>query len=364
MVRVVIAMGVFVSNMSDRRADAAARVEPRTFANLVLDLIDSFGCKPTPKAYEVFFAYAAKAASPVRAAVDEAAAPDHVLTSFDLARIHHDHFRAPDGDWERQEKSSEAIELTLQEAAALIAAHTTQSREHQQRLRRVSREISDDMTPGQLRRLTDRLVSENDAALRQGADITDKLDGTRARLDTVRAELKAAREDGATDDLTGLKNARGFAAALQAELRRAVANGRQFSLCLIDIDGFQAVNAAHDHRVGDAVLMRIGRILAARIDDCDIACRHGGDEFAVIMPGRNAAAAFRLIEEIRAYIAQVTFTVRGTATEIGPVTASCGIAVLQAAADADEMLAAAAGMLDAAKARGGNCTRSDVAPIL
>lgn len=344
---------------ADENAGGAERVEPRTFANLVLDLIGSFGCKPTPKAYEIFFAYASSAQSTVRAAVDEAAAPDHVLQSFDLDRIHYEHFRSADGEWERQEQSSEAIDVSLKEAVALIADHLARSEQHQSKLRSVSDEISSDMSPSQLKRLTASLASENDAVLRHGADMAAKLSGTQSQFDDLRSELRAARADGVTDELTGLRNARGFAGALEKELGAAVKQGLQFSLCLIDIDRFRVVNETHDTSVGDAVLQRIGRILRSRLGDRDIPCRFGGEEFAIVMPGRNAKSAYSAIEDIRTYIEQLTFSIRGTSMDIGPITASFGISVLQNACNSEDMIAQAAEMVNAVKDKGGNGVRVD-----
>ena len=101
-----------------------------------------------------------------------------------------------------------------------------------------------------------------------------------------------------TDPLTGLGNPRAFDEQLQRELETARADGRQLTLCMLDVDDFKQINDTHGHAAGDSVLAEI----AARLRRSGETFRLGGDEFALVLPGHDAeegcAAARSVIERV------------------------------------------------------------------
>jgi diguanylate cyclase (GGDEF)-like protein/PAS domain S-box-containing protein len=92
-------------------------------------------------------------------------------------------------------------------------------------------------------------------------------------------ELRAAAVE---DPLTGLANRRALAEHLVEAQRRRARNGAPIGLVYLDLDRFKAVNDAHGHDVGDAVLVAAGRRLLAATRAVDTVCRLGGDEFVVL----------------------------------------------------------------------------------
>lgn len=93
------------------------------------------------------------------------------------------------------------------------------------------------------------------------------------------------------DDLTGLRNRRYFEERLREELLRAERAGQKCSLLVLDVDDFKAINDQRGHAAGDEVLRAVGAILSANGRAVDIACRIGGDEFAIILPMTDAEGA-------------------------------------------------------------------------
>ncbi len=129
-----------------------------------------------------------------------------------------------------------------------------------------------------------------------------------------------------TDLLTGLGNRAQLYEELNAACTRlrAAPGEPGFALLYVDLDGFKTVNDTQGHAVGDRLLERIGRSLAAALDGDDCAYRIGGDEFLVMMPGADAAGAEALATKIMAAV--------GAAHDIDVparvrVTASIGIAL-------------------------------------
>lgn len=106
-----------------------------------------------------------------------------------------------------------------------------------------------------------------------------------------------------TDCLTGIKTRRYFLESIHAEWSRASRAGRPFSLMLIDLDKFKAVNDSLGHLEGDLVLARVGRILEQKCRHSNVVARYGGDEFVVLMPETSVEHARTLGERLRTWLA-------------------------------------------------------------
>jgi diguanylate cyclase (GGDEF)-like protein len=85
-------------------------------------------------------------------------------------------------------------------------------------------------------------------------------------------------------------------AELDACLRRSQPSGKQVALVYCDLDGFKELNDEHGHGVGDEVLARFGRVLAASVRGDDVAFRIGGDEFALVLRGCSEQDARSVVE--------------------------------------------------------------------
>jgi diguanylate cyclase (GGDEF)-like protein len=109
---------------------------------------------------------------------------------------------------------------------------------------------------------------------------------------------REARRLADLDALTGLRNRRYFHDTLQRECARAQRYGRALALLVLDVDDFKAINERVGHLAGDAVLAEAATRLRSVLRASDIACRVGGDEFAIILPEAGTGEAAKLYSRV------------------------------------------------------------------
>ena len=152
------------------------------------------------------------------------------------------------------------------------------------------------------------------------------------------------RQLAVSDPLTGLANYRQLTYALDAEIKRYQRTERPFAVVLLDMDGLKKINDSHGHLVGSLALCRVAETLFGSCRAMDTAARFGGDEFAVVLPETDDAAAWHVARRISERVARDG--------EKPPLSVSVGVAVYPRDGDSlDTLLSAADRSLYDSKAR-------------
>ena len=152
------------------------------------------------------------------------------------------------------------------------------------------------------------------------------------------------------DPLTATANRRHFLAQAAQEMDRAIRYARPFSVVMIDIDHFKAVNDTYGHAVGDAVLGAVAAACRTLLRDVDCLGRIGGEEFALLLPETVLTGAIDAADRLRQAIAQAGINLAERRLH---VTASLGVAERRPEeTDFDHLLARADAALYRAKAAG------------
>jgi diguanylate cyclase (GGDEF)-like protein len=134
---------------------------------------------------------------------------------------------------------------------------------------------------------------------------------------------REARQLADLDALTGLHNRRYFHETLAREVARAQRYDRRLALIVFDLDDFKKVNDRIGHLAGDAVLAEAAERVRDVVRSADIACRVGGDEFAVILPESALADADQLYRRIQAAVSARPLAL------VGKLHLSAGVAELR-----------------------------------
>lgn len=186
-----------------------------------------------------------------------------------------------------------------------------------------------------IRSLLAEIESAKDKAIQHALSLEGK----------VAERTRELEEYSRRDPLTGLFNQRYFMESLRRDLARAKRGGQSVAVLYIDVDDFKQINDGEGHLAGDEVLRDLGRTLGGLVRTYDLCCRHGGDEFCVVLPDTGLAGAEDFADRLLSTFGLLRPSV---ALSIGVAVSEPGCAM-----EATELLAAADARMYAAKSAGG-----------
>lgn len=134
---------------------------------------------------------------------------------------------------------------------------------------------------------------------------------------------EALRSRSVRDPLTKLFNRRYLEETLVRELCNGKRSSQNLGLIMLDIDHFKRYNDTHGHDAGDFVLVEIAELVRSKLRGGDIACRYGGEELVLVMPGASKEITANRAEQIREAIEKHEFNYKGK--NLDGVTASLGV---------------------------------------
>jgi diguanylate cyclase (GGDEF)-like protein len=206
-----------------------------------------------------------------------------------------------------------------------------------------------------LQQLLHVIPLRNDASAACLIQITDVTANT-SRERQLRQQTDALRRTTTQDELTGLANRQTFNTALDHEFAKAQKSAQPLALIIGDLDQFNNINLNQSREAGDASLKQIAKIIQNAIGSTDaVAARYGGDEFALILPGYDQAAACNLAKNICLQVSALEIS-NSLYGEKNQLTMSLGVSLLipTAKTDTDTLLSSVEVALYQAKGEGRN----------
>jgi len=177
----------------------------------------------------------------------------------------------------------------------------------------------------------------------------------------VRDVLAEATSKSETDTLSRLLNRGGFERHAEVALRDAVRQGVPVALVIADLDHFKGINDSYGHASGDRVIATFAGFLRDAAADHHVAGRIGGEEFAIILPGTNLAAARLFAEGTRSAFGALPID---SLPAEHRCSASFGVAELSAREGFSDLLRRADEALYQAKGAGRDCVRVSAGPVV
>ncbi len=143
-----------------------------------------------------------------------------------------------------------------------------------------------------------------------------------AQVKSLKADIQDLTEQAHTDSLTGLGNYKHFSEVLDYEMERTHRTDQATTLIMVDLDHFKKLNDTYGHEAGNHALQETAKLLRDGTRKLDVACRYGGEEFAIILPSTDLLTGAQVAERLRQMISNSPIHWQNQSI---PLTASLGV---------------------------------------
>lgn len=323
----------------------------------VFQLSEKHQTAPYPNAYAVWFAYATRSDAELVAEIDELLLSRETISAYDIDLLFQAYLAQDTGTFSTHD-ISQAIGEEIDDVLGVIGQSLEQSAGFTDRLSSFQQAIPEGLSAEGLSTVVASLIDEN----RRMAEITQQLNQGLSRsqemITTLNQQLNEVRTQSLRDALTGALNRRAFDRALEEAVDHAARLNQPLCVAMADLDSFKALNDTYGHQAGDAVLQAFAGVLSAGTNEGETVARYGGEEFAIILPGSDLMTAYNRLVSMKHTFSRMTHQVEGGHQVIPPVTASFGLARLEAGMTLRELMQKADGFLYQAKAKGRNTVQA------
>jgi diguanylate cyclase len=334
-----------------------------TVAQETLDLMRLHGVPPTGANYEVWLGYRLARSSALRETIDARVASGQGFTA-DFNDQLHERFFTGLGASAQIVLAGEQIARDLGQVLAFLKAAETKSGDYGRTLESAATDLNRGMPPEQIRQIVSGLAAATLDMANHNQHLNQQLQRSTQEIETLRTSLESVRVESLTDSLTGLANRRMFDETLRMRIEESRAQRTELCVLLCDIDHFKRFNDTWGHHTGDQILRFLASAMQAHARPDFLVARHGGEEFAMLLPRVTPRAAAQVAEALRGAIQAKRLRRRSTNEDLGQVTVSIGIAQLQPGDTPQGFIERADACLYSSKRNGRNQVTTDATPVL
>ena len=307
----------------------------------------------SPQNYEVWYNYAAGYNPRLNREINEILRNRGTITVEEIEQLNEE-ILSPTRLGERIEKIGGKVSAEVEDVMTIVSSAIGSTSNYSDTLKGASDKLSSACDSGAIKKMVSDLIATTKAFEAANRELETELADRVKQIEELRTSIERVRNESLRDPLTDLANRKRFDQALETSIAESRKTDRPMTLLMTDIDHFKKFNDTFGHQTGDQVLRLVASILRQNVKGRDIACRYGGEEFAVILPRTNLNQATIVAEHIRKAILGKELVKRSTGESLGRITVSIGIAALSPKDDASSLIERADQCLYAAKNRGRN----------
>jgi len=269
---------------------------------------------------------------------------------------------APAKEVARDKSLAEAREIVQAVAASLselVAALSERSQTQDRQLDGHSDAITRALDLKSIREIQETILNEIAAIKNENRELNEGLRNISGQLTVQEKKISRFEEEVMVDHLTLVANRRALDQRLAEEANRSARYGGTFSLMMIDIDDFKALNDEHGHLAGDRILRGVSKLVSGETRTSDFVARYGGEEFVVLLPETDLETATGVAEKLRQSLDRVIFRLEDKRLH---VTASFGVCQFKEGQTIEEFVQLSDDAMYTAKRRGKNrvCTENEI----
>lgn len=314
-----------------------------------------------PRNYELWYSYCAGFNHALNKAVNDILRARGTITPDEINAIY-SRFLAPSRLGDRIEEVGGKISEEINAVVAAMEQTISSNARYRASLSASTTELSGATDAERIRAIVQALIVATEDTESTNRVLERQLADSRKQIADLQESLDAIRLESLTDELTTLANRKHFDQSIERAVEQARDSDDGFSLLLTDIDHFKTFNDTYGHQTGDQVLRLVGLATKQNVKSHDVACRYGGEEFAIILPRTSLDVARTVADHIRVAVMSKELVKRSTGENLGYITISIGVSNYRRDDTVQSLIERADAALYLAKRTGRNrvCTERDL----
>lgn len=311
------------------------------------------GISPTPDNFELWYVYFSGQSTEVTRAINILIDAKERITD-ERCRELYQRLLSHGRDEDTIRRAGDKVSATIKNVSGIVKDVKSATSLYGGKLGNVTSKMNSIKDAGELKQILSDVMSDTKAMMDQNEKLESELTKSSSIMEQMQRDLEIIRREALTDGLTNLGNRKAFDAEIKRVLDEISAQKSTFSLLMMDIDYFKTFNDSYGHQVGDQVLRLVAKTLTDGIKGRDIACRYGGEEFAIILPDTGLQPAVAVGNSLRKAVATKDVINRATGERMARITISIGVAEFSPGEKITELIERADSALYAAKHNGRN----------
>ena len=253
-------------------------------------------------------------------------------------------------DQESNYEDAKSLQGFVQEGIELIQKNSQSCNDLQELKSEISKNIDD--ISGGVEDFAERFDERHEATAERNLKLTEQLSQMEQETQELQVMLQENRAKLLYDALTGVYSRMAYDERIQQELARWTRYETPFSYVILDIDHFKRINDTYGHNAGDKALKLVAQLMTTYVRQSDYVFRIGGEEFVLLLTSTAQDNAGKLVEKMRAGIADSSFHFKGEPVNL---TLSAGITETRDGDDVESIYERADKALYKAKNSGRDC---------
>lgn len=323
----------------------------------VFNLMGKYHTAPYPNAYAVLFAYTTGSNEALVSDVNDLLQLKDQLSPYDIETLYQEYLM-DDAETFTTQGIGQAIGNEINTVLEIIEKSLKQNDDFSSSLDSFATKVPDAATTEGLTSVVAGLLQENRRMAEMTRELNQGLARSQSLIGDLNIKLEEVKAQSLRDPVTAIPNRRAFDKQIAEAAARAEGLNEGFCVVLTDVDQFKTLNDTHGHPAGDVVLAGFAALMAASLEEGEFVARYGGDEFAMILPGRNLMSAYNLLVKLKHDFKSSRHAGADPGTIITGITASFGVSRYEPGMSARDVIEQADACLRDAKAAGRNLVKA------
>ena len=297
-------------------------------AELAIEKMRSYGLSTTPRNFEVWYVYVEGVNQKLSNNINDILLKKGEITQSDMNSLYDIHL-SQDRFSEQIDSAGGKVIEELDRLTGVIGQASVQVNTYGEDLAGASDQLGSAVSLESVKAVVESLIRSTKKIQANNRNLEKKLQTSLVEVRSLQQNLEIVRNESLTDALTSLWNRKFYNQSMSRLVKSSHRDHKPLSLIVADIDFFKRFNDIHGHLTGDQVLRLVGLSLKQNLKGQDIACRYGGEEFAVILPDTSIKEALAVAEHIRRSVQSKELIKKSTQEVLGRVTISMGVSTLK-----------------------------------